>query len=80
MYFDWIATIFSLIGIVFNAKRSIWCWPTWLVGSIVWVLYYLFGTDKIQWASVILWSTFICANLYGWWNWWLVKKWEKNSF
>jgi nicotinamide riboside transporter PnuC len=62
----WIACISSIIGLYFNANDKIICWPIWIVGSLIWVLYFSF-MGNVQ--SIILWSIYIVFNIYGWHKW-----------
>lgn len=68
-FIPWLATAFSLIGIFFNAKKKILCWPLWTAGSILWCIYAFIRADLIQWADAVLWATFTLTNLYGWYSW-----------
>jgi nicotinamide mononucleotide transporter len=63
---DWIALAFSVIGIVLNADRNIWCWPVWLLSNLFWILYSVKTKQK---ALFTLWAVFSVFNAYGWWKW-----------
>jgi nicotinamide riboside transporter PnuC len=67
-----IAFLLSIIGIYLNAKKIIWCWYIYILSSICWLIYYVRKNDT---PSIILWTVFICFNLYGLITW---KK-EKES-
>jgi len=62
----WIASIFSLIGIIFNAYQNIICWPIWCIGNLFWI-YWSF--KKKEWSQFVLWIIFTIANIYGWYQW-----------
>ena len=62
----WIAAGLSLIGIALNAYLIIWCWAVWIVSDFVWIYW---SVKKKVWSQVVLWTIFIVANCYGWYNW-----------
>ena len=63
---SWIATFFTLWGAIKAAKKSKWCWPTYTVGSILWVVY---ATLTMQPALIVVNLIFIVVNLYGAYKW-----------
>jgi nicotinamide mononucleotide transporter len=63
---DWIATSLSILGLVFNAKKSAWCWPIWLLGSVLWLTY---ACTTKQASLALLQIVFVAANIYGWSCW-----------
>jgi len=70
----WIATSFSIIGIILNARKIIWCWPVWVVSNILWIIYF----EKLKMTpSVVLWIVFSVFNVYGWIQWKKDKKLKK---
>jgi nicotinamide mononucleotide transporter len=62
----WIATVISIVGIILNAKKIIYCWPVWVVSNILWIIYFA-SLDMIP--SVVLWIVFTIFNIYGWRQW-----------
>ena len=62
----YIAALISLMGVVLNAKKNIWCWAIWLVSNGFWIVYSAIEGDI---PSVILWSMFSLFNVYGWIQW-----------
>jgi len=62
----WIATGFSLIGIILNAYQIIWCWLVWTISNFFWIYW---AYKKKEWSQVLLWVIFTFANLYGWYIW-----------
>ena len=68
---DIIALFLSVIGIVLNAKKIIWCWLVWIISNIFWIVY-MIGRDEI--SSVILWIVFTIFNIYGWYEWKKINK------
>lgn len=62
----WVATTFSLIGVVLNARKSIWCWFVWCLANTLWTDIAIVRHD---WPQVLLWVVFTVANVYGWWEW-----------
>ena len=67
----WIATAISIIGILLNAKKNIWCWPVWLVSNVLWITYFIILTNP---QSITLWVVFALFNVYGWIQWSKDKK------
>lgn len=65
---DWIATFFTLLGLVFNMKKHIACWPIWIFGNILWIAFALFLND-IMWSVVIINIVFLTMNILGWKVW-----------
>jgi len=63
---DIIALILSVIGIILNAKKIIWCWLVWIISNMFWIIY-MINRDEI--SSVILWIVFTIFNIYGWYEW-----------
>jgi len=70
----WIASAFSITGVLLNAKRNIWCWPVWLVSNALWTYLSIVKTD---WPQLVLWLFFAVGNVYGWncwkrasYSWW----------
>jgi hypothetical protein len=64
---DWLATFFSLAGIVLNAKKLIWCWPAWCISTVFWASY---AIHSKQWSLLVLQVGFFVSNLWGWRQWW----------
>lgn len=62
----WIASTLSIIGIVLNAKKNIWCWPIWLLSNVLWVYHCMQVGDS---AALVTWIVFGAFNIYGWYNW-----------
>jgi nicotinamide riboside transporter PnuC len=63
---DWIALVLSIVGIVLNAKKIIYCWIVWQISNVCWIIY-LWPTG--QKAQIILWVVFGAFNTYGWIQW-----------
>lgn len=63
---NWIAVSLSLIGIILNAKKSVLCWAVWIISNIFWLAYEI---PKGELPSILLWSAFLLANIYGWYCW-----------
>ena len=69
--FSWIATFLSFLGIILNAKKIIWCWLFYILGSIFWILIAVF---EINYPQIVLWTIFLGSNIYGWRQWYLDEK------
>jgi len=63
---DIIATILSITGVFFNAKKNIYCWYIWIMSNILWIIYSI-KTDQIP--ALIMWIVFFFANIYGYLQW-----------
>ena len=64
---DWIAAVFSIIGIYFNAKKNIVCWPFWIAGNFIWLYYFSFVIQ--EWPVFTVFFFFQIMNVYGWIQW-----------
>lgn len=62
----WIGALISIIGLLLNASKSIWCWPVWTAGNLIWMY---MAWHKKDWPQLVLWSVFTIFNLYGWYQW-----------
>lgn len=67
----WISTILSVIGIVMNAKKIIWCWPVWMASNVG----FIYGAIFVDFTPnlIVLWVMFLGFNVYGW------REWKKSS-
>ena len=62
----YIAAFVSFIAILLNARKNIWCWPIFLLSNVLWI-YYSYMEGDIP--SILLWSMFSGANVFGWYTW-----------
>lgn len=70
----WIAIIFSVLGIILNAKKVIWCWLVWIISNLLWTIHAFALGD---WSAVCLWVVFTGFNIYGWYQW--IPDWRKKK-
>jgi hypothetical protein len=70
LYLGYFAALISLTGIILNAKKNLLCWPVWLFSNVLWIIYSSIEGDI---PSVILWTMFSGANVYGWLQWKKIK-------
>lgn len=61
-----IAVVFSLLSVVLTIRKSIWCWPTGIVGIIAFFILFL---DERLYADTCLQTIMLIQSLYGWWYW-----------
>lgn len=61
-----LATAFTLVCVVLAVKRSLWQFPTGIVGT---GLGFFVFWDIQLYSSAILQPIFIAVQLYGWWFW-----------
>jgi len=69
--FGYLAAFVSLVGIILNAKKNIWCWVIWLFSNAMWITYSAIEGDV---PSIVLWTLFSIVNVYGWVQWIKDKK------
>jgi nicotinamide riboside transporter PnuC len=62
----WIAAIFSIVGVLLNAYKIIWCWPLWCIGNLLWIYLAVKNKDIPQF---VLWVVFTLTNCYAWYQW-----------
>lgn len=66
-----IASVFSLLSVIFAVKNNFLTWPVGIVGIIFYgILFYQTET----WGNMFLQFIFITNSLYGWYNWKKDKK------
>jgi hypothetical protein len=67
---NYIYMLFSICGVLLNAKKVIWCWPIWCVGNLGWMYNAYVVRD---WPQFAVWVVFTLANLYAW------RCWQKDA-
>jgi len=50
---DWLGTLLTLLGLYFNIRKNLLCWPIWVVGAVVWIIY---GVASRQFSIAILYA------------------------
>jgi nicotinamide mononucleotide transporter len=63
---SYVLTSLSITGLYLNAKKNIWCWPVWLLSSILWAVYFI---HQHEIASIIMWIVYSGFNIFGWLEW-----------
>jgi nicotinamide mononucleotide transporter len=63
---EWFGTVFGIAGVVLTAKRSVLCWPAWLVSIIA---YGVFFTQIKLYADAVLQIFFLITSILGWLAW-----------
>jgi len=63
---EWFGTIFGIAGVVLTARRSVLCWPAWLVSIIA---YGVFFTQIKLYADATLQIFFLVTSILGWLAW-----------
>lgn len=63
---EWMATAFSILGNVFNIKKSVWGFILWIIGNAMWVY---IGCTKHMWGMTALFSVYIVMSAWGIWEW-----------
>ena len=65
-WMGWLGAALVLIGYVFNAHQSIFCWPIWIAGN-GFVGFY--SIEKEAYPTVVMSFVLVVANIYGWTHW-----------
>jgi len=63
---EWFGTVFGIAGVVLTARRSVLCWPAWLVSIIA---YGVFFTQIKLYADATLQIFFLITSVVGWLAW-----------
>lgn len=63
---EWFGTVFGIAGVVLTARRSVFCWPAWLVSIIA---YGVFFTQIKLYADAVLQVFFLITSIIGWLAW-----------
>lgn len=63
---EWLAFVVTLLGIMLNAKKIIWCWPAFLVGNVLWIIHF-WPLHEV--AVIIMNFIMIGFDFYGWHQW-----------
>lgn len=63
---EWLGTIFGIAGVVLTARRSVLCWPAWLISIIA---YGVFFTQIKLYADATLQIFFLITSILGWLAW-----------
>jgi len=71
IFIGWIASLLSILGAIFNARKSIIGFWLWIVANFIWLIVSLIRKD---YAQVILWITYIITSSYGIYCWSKEKK------
>ena len=65
-YIEFLATLTSIIYVIFSVKQKIWLWPFGLISSVLYV--YTFFDAKIY-ADMGLYMYYVIMSIYGWLMW-----------
>ena len=63
---EWFGTVFGIAGVLLTAKRSVLCWPAWLVSIIA---YFVFFLQIKLYADATLQIFFLVTSVMGWGAW-----------
>lgn len=63
---EWIGVGFSIVGLLLNAWKSVFCWPVWIFSDVFFIYVAVKIKNKPQ---IVLWMIFIIANIYAWHKW-----------
>lgn len=63
---EWLGTVFGIAGVVLTAKRSVLCWPAWLISIAA---YFVFFLQIKLYADASLQIFFLITSVLGWLAW-----------
>lgn len=63
---SWIALSLTVLAMVLNAHKKIWCWPVGLVGNAVWITHFMHPIDA---AGISVNLIMAGVGLFGWHKW-----------
>ena len=70
-----ISSLLALLGVWFTIRRSVLCWPSFIVSTIL----FAFVTLQAKlYADTLLQGIYLVASVYGAWKWWQQR--EGNTF
>jgi nicotinamide riboside transporter PnuC len=67
---SWIASVLTILAIILNGFKNIWCWPIYMVTNILWIVYFI---PKLEWAVIVLNLVFFIINILA------LIKWKKDQ-
>lgn len=63
---EWVGTVFGVAGVYLTSKRTVWCWPIWIVSIVA---YGIFFTDIKLYADACLQLFFLVTSAIAWVSW-----------
>jgi len=63
---DYIGTIFAILGIILNAQKIIWCWPMWLLSNVFFAIHFI---PKKEWVFLFLIFVYTILDAWAWVMW-----------
>ncbi len=66
---EWLATILSVIGVIFIARKNIIGFYIWIVSNFLWIY---FGIVKESYGIITLFTIYLGTSIYG------IYKWKKK--
>lgn len=69
----WIASGLQFLGVIFNTKKSIWCWPFYILANLIWTIYG-FMVHPVLIPFIVTTDIFIIIDIFGWLQWSKDKK------
>ena len=68
--------IFSILFVLLAIKESTWCWLFGAIGGVFYIFAYF---QHKFYADMSLQFYYVVVSVYGWWNWTIGKKQDKNA-
>ena len=66
VWIELLAVVFTIACVWLTAKENIYCWPTGIVGCLLYG--YVFWQARLY-SDVLLQIYFLVTSIWGWWNW-----------
>lgn len=61
-----LAALLAILGVILSQRRSVWCWSTNIISSILYGYIFLHAG---LFADALLQGVFVCLGIYGWIEW-----------
>lgn len=74
--FEWILTILSIIGTLFNLQKKVAGWIIWSIANVGWIVSF---SLKGMMAEVTLFGVYLVLSIYGVFKWMPPNKAKKEA-
>ncbi len=74
--FEWLLTVFSLLGCWFNIQKKVVSWVIWSVANLGWIISF---SSKEMFAEATLFTVYLALSIYGIIKWRRPKKIDNGS-
>lgn len=66
VFWDWIALVTGVLGVVLTIKEKIWCWPTALISVVISIVAFY---KEHLYGDMFLNVFYFFSGIYGWFYW-----------